>query len=145
MSNSTVEAPGALEKAQEMFHQTVDYLQNFDYSGTGELVLAKAKMAASVSYDYGVTGVTKGVEYADQGADMGIKGLEFIVPWLTLLVWMAKVLIPLAAIGYGCYLGYKEALNYWSQGKPSEYQLQLRNGELINQGVGLTAWTLPGD
>lgn len=128
-----------------MLQNVIDYLQNFDYTGTGEMVLAKAKEAANMSYDYASTGVTMGFTYADMGADMGIRGLEVMVPWLTLLVWLAKILLPLAALGYGVYLGYKEALKYWQDGKPAEYQLQIRNGELVNMGVGLTTWTLPGD
>ena len=76
---------------------------------------------ATTGYGYASFGVSKGVEYADSGADIGIQGLELVVPWLIYLVWAAKILTPLAAIGYAVYLGYGEALKYWKQGEPSEY------------------------
>ena len=128
-----------------MIQSMVGQLQNFDYSSSGSTVMQKAQLMATTGYGYASFGVSKGVEFADSGADIGIQGLELVVPWLIYLVWAAKILIPLAAIAYASYLGYKEALKYWKQGEPSEYQLQIRNGELVNMGVGLSCWTLPGD
>ena len=128
-----------------MVQNLVTSLQNFDFSGTGEVVLAKVSDAASMTYGLASSGVSMGADFADKGADMGITGIAAVVPWLTFIVWLIKILTPLAALGYGAYLGYKHALDYWKQGNPGEYQLHIRNGELINMGVGLTCWTMPGD
>lgn len=51
----------------------------------------------------------------------------------------------MALTGYAGYRTYLIAIKYYKQAKANEYMIILRNGQNHKAGVGLCAWTMPGD
>lgn len=56
-----------------------------------------------------------------------------------------QFILPLLLLTGAAHFGYKLAIKFWVESKANEWLIIIRNGKMINQGIGLATWVMPGD
>jgi len=69
------------------------------------------------------------------------KAAVVLIPLLNLL----QLFLPLIGLAGLGFFAFKKSMDFWVEAQANEWMLIIRNGELKQKGIGLCAWTFPGD
>ena len=68
-----------------------------------------------------------------------------MLPIIDKFMGIFQYILPLILLAGALKFGYKLAIQFWVESKANEWLIIIRNGKMINQGIGLATWVMPGD
>jgi hypothetical protein len=68
-----------------------------------------------------------------------------MLPIIDKCMGVVQFVLPLIFLAGALRFGYKTAIQFWVESKANEWLIIIRNGKMVNQGIGLATWVMPGD